>query len=1229
MSRRNPSDVPQVRTWPIPVTGVAILLAFCVLSVYEPRFLKAISLQTYDTLLSANASQPISGKVVLVDVDDDSIRKIGQWPWSRHTVARLADQLWNAQTAVLAFDIGFTEPDRLSPANAFAFWRQALPEHDFRPETVESLPSFDEMFARSLARGPSVLGFYIQPSDEPLLQTPENAQMPWHGTHFEKGNGRSFLPQGRGIPFPPLSLLRDHARLGCFNATPDQDNIVRRAPLVFAIGPERTFLSLAMEAFRLYKDDPSLGIQYDSEGVAGVVHLQLGSRIIPTDANARLILNYRRTRFPVLSAVNILNGDFDPELVRDHIVIVGSSAVGLFDIYSTPVHREIPGAEIQATIVDNLLAGDMLVEPRWLVFADLAVLLFGGLILIGVVSRTRALFSMVLLLLALSIPLGLSVYLLRVHHWVYLPSNVVVGWALAVIGVTLVKYWQKEIIADFDAKLRAVNRKLQQEIVVRTAAENEAQTARAAALRAAAAKSEFLANMSHEIRTPMNAVMGLCDIALRAVSIEKQRECLGKIGHSARALLRIINDILDFSKLEAGKLTLENLNFDLFAEVEELADLLGPQAIRKQIELVIDCPLELPRGWVGDSLRLRQVLINLVANAIKFTERGSVILRVESVPDPVPHELDLPSRLRFSVIDTGIGLSEEQQTRLFQAFQQADSSTTRKYGGTGLGLAISQTLVHLMGGEIQLTSQLGEGSTFQFTLPFQRQPQGKESSRDLPEELHGRTVFLVGENSLTLEMIERTCRSLHLEPQMVCEPLALSSSGAPDLVILDATRIENAKAILESLEGSIPQIVLYTPQLPDPVRLLQNARRIQRLDMPIKLSDLLRTLLTAWGYKPYPISTPWTQATEIPEQIEVLQNARVLLVDDNVINREIATENMVEFGIVVESVPSGTEAIEKAKDGEWDLILMDVQMPVISGYEATRAIREMEKAGQTKRPRTPIVAMTAHTLKEDEEACTESGMDGFVSKPLELKAFLEMLIHHVAAAPVKGGLSTLRPASSLPPRPVRSEVILDEPAALARVRGNRALHRRLLDDFLSQHRGLIPRMGDAIQSGDVAQARDWVHNIKGSAANLGALRIFGMAVDIESQLRKGQPPQALALLAPLEEAFDDLRTFLSGDTSWIPAEGSPGSPASLSVASIQESLGVILPLLRQGNMRGMDQMEALLPVLRQAGLSENDFQQVRHDVAVFDCGRLVNWIERWMRSNDVGPEILKIGNDHE
>ncbi len=1074
-----PEDAPRVRTWPIPATGVAILLAFCALHIYEPRFLRAIALQSYDLLLAANATHPVSGQVLLVDIDDDSLKAVGQWPWSRHTVAELANRLWDAQAAALVFDVGFTEPDRLSPAHAFAFWNQALPHLDLSPPSPESLPDFDAEFARALARGPSVLGFHIDPSDVPLSATPDLDALPWRGTYFEKGQGRRFLPQGRGIPNPPIPPLREHARLGCFNATPDPDNIVRRAPLVFAFGPDRVFLSLALEAFRLRLGDPPLGIHYDSQGVAGVVRLQLGPRSIPTDANARLILNFRDARFPSLPAADILRGAFPPDAVRDRIVIVGSSAIGLFDIYSTPVHPELSGAEIQATILDNLLAGDMLVEPRWLFFADLALLLLGGLLLVALVSRTRALVSLLLLLLALSLPAALSLHLLRSHQCVYLPSTLLLAWTSAVIGVSLVKYWQKEVLADFNARLRAVNLQLNREILVRAAAEREAQSARAAALRAAAAKSEFLANMSHEIRTPMNAVIGFCDIALRAASDTKRLDCLAKIGHSARALLRILNDILDFSKLEAGKLSLESAPFNLHLEIEELADLLGPQALRKNIELLVDCPVDLPRTLVGDSLRLRQVLINLTANAIKFTETGSVKLRVETVPPPASAPPEAIG-LRFSVQDTGIGLSPEQQARLFQAFQQADASTTRRFGGTGLGLAISQNLVHMMGGEIRIDSREGAGSTFHFTLPF-------------------------------------------LRPAPAPEP-----------------------------------------------------------------------------------SPPLTPApTPAPAGLHALRGTRVLLVDDNPLNREIATENMLELGIAVETASNGQEAVDKARSGAWDLILMDVQMPIVSGYEATRSIRELERNGQTRRPRTPIVAMTAHTRPEDMDLCRECGMDGHLQKPLDRIPFLDALVRHIAPDAAR----PLPPPA--PPAPSAAPLPLDESAALDRLRGNRPLLRRLLDDFLRQHQDDPQRIGAALQAGDPDQARRLAHNLKGCSANLGAMRIHETAARLDALLHPPSPAPDPTLLDALHDAFADLRQLLASSPPPPPApDAPPGAPDALL-----DALARIAPLLRRGDMHGLDQLEALLPSLPQAGLDAPLLHNLRQAADAFDFARACDLLEPWLSAN--------------
>ena len=1217
MSRHSPTDAPRIRNWPIPFAGVAILAVFCALSIYEPRFVKAIALQTYDMLLAANAVPPASGKVVLVDIDDESIRKIGQWPWSRHLVARLADRLWDAQAAALVFDVGFSEPDRLSPANAFAFWDKSLPGQNLAPVHRESLPDFDEMFAQALARGPSVLGFYVNPSDVPLAQVPDDSQIPWRGTYFEKGHGRSFLPQGAAIPNPPIAPLREQARLGCFNATPDQDNIVRRGPLVFAVGPERIFPSLAMEAFRLHEGDPPLGIQYDSEGVAGVASLQVGPRTIPTDANARLIINFRSSRFPAVSAAQILENGLDPEFARGKIVIVGSSAVGLFDIYSTPVHREIPGAEIQATIIDNLLAGDMLVEPRWLYFADLATLVFGGLLLIVAVSRTRALLSTLLLALATSIPVGLSVYLLRAHHWIYLPSNIVLGWACTVLGAILVKYWQKEILADFDARLRAVNRQLSQEIEVRAAAEREAQDARAAALRATAAKSEFLANMSHEIRTPMNAVIGMCDLALRAATLEKQRDCLGKIGHSARSLLRIINDILDFSKLEAGKLAIDSVEFDLQGEIDELADLLGPQAHRKNLELVFDCAGDVPRALIGDPLRVRQVLINLVANAIKFTEKGSVVLRVEQAAV----EQDASSseyRLDFSVRDTGIGLSVEQRERLFQAFQQADTSTTRKYGGTGLGLAISQTLVHLMGGNIEITSEEGIGSTFRFSLAFRRQPPEKEATFVQPGDWPGKTVLLVGDASVTRTAVERMCRTLKLNPQPATAPLAAECLVAADLVILDVARTEIGDDWSTVLDGSIPLVLLLDPQSSNPIWNGKDSPSIQRLETPLTFSKLHHALLAAWGYKPHPLATPGLPSTEMPIHAPVLRNARVLLVDDNSINREIAMENMTEFGMIVETAQNGLEAVEKARTAEWGLILMDVQMPVMDGCEATRRIRELEKAGTTKRPRTPIVAMTAHARKEDEDRCKECGMDGYIEKPLDRNVFLETLVYHLSPLSAVEGLPPPPPSPSIA---ACSDTVLDEAAALERLRGNRPLHRRLLDQFLAEHRDDAQRMDEAIRSGDLARARDLAHSVKGSAANLGALHIHRIAREIDLCLRQERWSQAAELLASFEVAFSALRQHLAESPSPSPPNGtsSSGTPP----ATIVEACGRIIPLLRNGNTEGLDQLENLLPHLRQAGLGEQEILRLRQTADSFDLGQTANLIEQWAFSRPAQNETPK------
>ena len=1198
-----PAAPPKVRNWPIPAVGVSILLAFCALVVYEPRFLRAVALQTYDALLSATARPPASDLVVFVDVDEPSIKSVGQWPWSRHLMARLANRLWDAGAAVLVFDVGFPEPDRLSPANAFSFWETAAPQLGLRSGAFTNLPDFDSDFARALSRGPSVLGFYVDPSDAPLPKTPDSALLPWQGAHFEKGRGRHFLPQGGGIPNPPIPPLLQSARLGCFNATPDQDNIVRRAPLVFAVGPERTFFSLALEAVRLFLGDLPVGILYDSEGVQGVKGLLLGRRSVSVDANARLVLNFRKQRFPSIPAADVLAQSFDPSRVRGKIALVGSSAVGLFDVYSTPVHPELPGAEIQATIVDNLLAGDMLVEPRWLFFADLALLFFGGLALVAAVSRTRALLSFAILLLALCVPVGLCVFLLRSHHWVYLPGNVALGWALAVLGTSLAKYWQKEIIADFDARLRAVNLRLNREIAVRAAAEREALVARTAALRAAAAKSEFLANMSHEIRTPMNAVIGLADLALRAADPAKRRDHLAKISRSAHALLRIINDVLDFSKLEAGKLSIENTPFDLFPEIDELADLLGPQAFKKGVDFLVDCPLGTPRALVGDPLRLRQVLINLVGNAIKFTEKGSVSVHVETLS-----ETPSAATLRFSVRDTGIGLDKEQRLRLFGAFQQADASTTRKYGGTGLGLAISQTLVRLMGGQIEIDSQPGVGSTFFFDVPFDRQSPDKETSLLLPEDLRGQRILLVGDVSPSLQLLDRACRFLGLVPDPTAPNLALPRLPNADAVVFDASQPGSFPFLQPLLDASKPLLLLASPLSTDALPPGRVSPPLLRLDLPLKLSSFVDSLLAAWGRTPMPAPAAAPPPDDLPPQADSLHNARVLLVDDNSINRDIAAENMAEFGISVDTAQNGQEAVDKTLAAEWDLILMDVQMPVLDGYQATRAIRDLERAGKTPRPRTPIVAMTANVLQDDQDKCLECGMDGFVAKPLERRPFLDVLLRFVSrdSQTAPAPLPAAPPAPPSPPSPPA----FDEAAALDRLHGNRNLLSRLLDDFLRQHSGDPDLVAAALQSGDFARGQALAHAIKGSSANLGAMQIHRIAAELDSHFRRESLILAAALLRPLQAAFDDLRDLVA---PLLPNDPSPPADRSFSPSdSLRSRLLDAAELLRQGDLGGLDRLDSLWPLLAQSGLPDPDLKLLRRTADAFDCARAAELLAQFL-----------------
>jgi two-component system sensor histidine kinase/response regulator len=673
-------------------------------------------------------------------------------------------------------------------------------------------------------------------------------------------------------------------------------------------------------------------------------------------------------------------------------------------------------------------------------------------------------------------------------------------------------------VADRNKLLEAVNQELEQEIQKLKAAEEAKSQAEAANQ----IKDEFLANMSHEIRTPMNAIIGLSHLCMQTVMSWKQQDYLQKIHGSAKSLLGILNDILDISKIEAGRMEIEHTTFDLEEVMGNLATIVGNRSQEKGIEFLMQTDSDVPNLLIGDPLRLSQVLINLAGNAVKFTEKGEVMVRVELARETSDEVI-----LRFNVKDTGIGMTQQEISRLFRPFTQADSSITRKFGGTGLGLTISKRFVEMMGGRIWVESTPGVGSSFIFVARFQKTKKQSNLNQSAINDLRGLRVLAVDDSENSLKILKGYLESFALDVTVASngrDGLSLvhraNEEGNPyGLVIVDwkmpeMDGMEFARKLQEINYSSFrPKVLLIFTSSPD-----EMLRKLDKhvvdgvLAKPLQQSKLLdavskvsgRSVLSSGKYK-------IISAQLNPELISQIRGARLLLVEDNEINRQVAQELLEGFGIDVTSAENGTEAIALVNEAQFDGVLMDMQMPVMDGVTATREIRK-----NPLHSNLPIIALTANVMVSEQNEFLDAGITDHVGKPIDPDRLVATLAKWVRPTwPTRSTPITQAVQQSAPEQlPELPGINVAE--CVRRIGGNVSLYLSLLDKFRDNQRDFASNFREALAAGDRATAERLVHTLKGIAGTLGAETLQDSADILEKCVKNNESGEIDTRLASVD-----------------------------------------------------------------------------------------------------------------